>query len=141
MVLELRPAHDPRKAYGFVGVVVSVEDLSASVWLWHRDGAEWAIKKVIEIPAEPAEADQLPELLKGFGAVPPLVTDINLSLDDQQPVRLVLGHRRLHPVRRVRSLQPEGDGARPAGRDRLARAASGLGEPADRRPADGRGVA
>jgi 56kDa selenium binding protein (SBP56). len=23
MVLEMRPAHDPRKAYGFVGVVVS----------------------------------------------------------------------------------------------------------------------
>src|ERR671932_567418 len=34
MVLELRPAHDPRRAWGFVGVVVSVEDLSASVWLW-----------------------------------------------------------------------------------------------------------
>jgi selenium-binding protein 1 len=84
MVLELRPAHDPRRTYGFVGVVVSVEDLSASVWLWHRDGADWSIKKVITIPAEPAEADQLPELLKGFGAVPPLVTDINLSLDDQQ---------------------------------------------------------
>ena len=29
MVLELRPAHDPTKSYGFVGVVVSVEDLSA----------------------------------------------------------------------------------------------------------------
>jgi selenium-binding protein 1 len=83
MVLELRPAHDPRKAYGFVGVVVSVEDLSASVWLWHRDGAEWAITKVITIPAEAAEAEQLPDLLKGFGAVPPLVTDINLSLDDR----------------------------------------------------------
>ncbi len=24
MVLEMRPAHDPRKAYGFVGVVVSL---------------------------------------------------------------------------------------------------------------------
>jgi methanethiol oxidase len=32
MVLELRPAHDPTKAFGFVGVVISVEDLSASVW-------------------------------------------------------------------------------------------------------------
>ena len=37
MVLELRPAHDPRKAYGFVGVVTSTADLSASVWLWERD--------------------------------------------------------------------------------------------------------
>src|SRR6476660_4966679 len=36
MVLEMRPAHDPRKAYGFVGVVVSLNNLSASVWLWHR---------------------------------------------------------------------------------------------------------
>src|SRR3954447_10271290 len=31
MVLELRPAHDPTKPYGFVGVVVSTADLSASV--------------------------------------------------------------------------------------------------------------
>jgi methanethiol oxidase len=38
MVLELRPAHDPSKSFGFVGVVISVEDLSASVWLWHRNG-------------------------------------------------------------------------------------------------------
>ena len=30
MVLELRPAHDPNKPYGFVGVVVSTADLSAS---------------------------------------------------------------------------------------------------------------
>jgi selenium-binding protein 1 len=87
MVLELRPAHDPTKAYGFVGVVVSLKDLSASVWLWHRHGSNgsvrWAVKKVIEIPAEPADAEALPPLLKGFGAVPPLVTDINLSVDDR----------------------------------------------------------
>jgi selenium-binding protein 1 len=88
MVLELRPAHDPKKAYGFVGVVVSLKDLSASIWLWHRagsDGSEqWAVKKVIEIPAEPADPADLPPLLQGFKAVPPLVTDINLSLDDRQ---------------------------------------------------------
>jgi len=83
MVLELRPAHDPAKAYGFAGVVVSLKDLSASIWLWHRDNGNWAIKKVIEIPAEPADPDKLPPLLKGFKAVPPLVTDINLSLDDR----------------------------------------------------------
>jgi methanethiol oxidase len=83
MVLELRPAHDPAKAYGFVGVVVSLKDLSASIWLWHRDNGNWAVKKVIEIPAEPADPDLLPPLLKGFKAVPPLVTDINLSLDDR----------------------------------------------------------
>jgi len=37
MVLELRPAHDPRKSWGFACVVISVADLSASVWLWYRD--------------------------------------------------------------------------------------------------------
>jgi len=83
MVLELRPAHDPGKDYGFVGVVTSLKDLSASVWVWYREGKEWAIKKVIEIPAEPADPADLPPLLQGFGAVPPLVTDINLSLDDK----------------------------------------------------------
>ena len=36
MALELRPAHDPTKAYGFLGVVVSLKDLSASIWVWHR---------------------------------------------------------------------------------------------------------
>ena len=83
MVLELRPAHDPNKTYGFVGVVVSLEDLSSSIWTWYRDGAQWAVRKVIEVPAEPADPDQLPPALKPFKAVPPLVTDINLSLDDR----------------------------------------------------------
>ena len=83
MVLELRPAHDPTRQYGFAGVVVSVEDLSASIWLWHRDGDRFAAEKVITIPAEPAPADRLPPLLQGFGAVPPLVTDIDLSVDDR----------------------------------------------------------
>jgi selenium-binding protein 1 len=83
MVLELRPAHDPRKAYGFVGVVVDVTNLASSIWVWHRDGPRWAATKVIEIPAEPAAEDDLPPALKGFKAVPPLVTDIDLSLDDR----------------------------------------------------------
>jgi selenium-binding protein 1 len=83
MVLELRPAHDPTKAYGFAGVVLSLKDLSASVWLWHRENGTWSVRKVIEIPAEPADPDRLPPILKEFRAVPPLVTDINLSLDDR----------------------------------------------------------
>jgi methanethiol oxidase len=97
MTLELRPARDPRKAYGFCGVVISLKDLSASVWLWYKEGAsggktasspsssgDWKVKKVIEIPAEPADKADLPPLLQGFGAVAPLITDINLSLDDRQ---------------------------------------------------------
>jgi methanethiol oxidase len=87
MVLELRPAHDPSKAYGFAGVVISLKDLSASIWIWYLDGEnggrDWKVRKIIEIPAEPASPDDLPPMLKGFGAVPPLVTDLNLSLDDR----------------------------------------------------------
>jgi selenium-binding protein 1 len=92
MALELRPAHDPTKDYGFVGVVVSLKDLPSSVWLWYRDtkgnggngsAGPWAVKKIIEIPAEPADPEKLPPLLQGFKAVAPLLTDINLSLDDR----------------------------------------------------------
>ena len=83
MVLELRPSHNPTKAYGFVGVVVNSQDLSSSVWTWYQDGEKWAVTKVIEIPAEPADPALLPEALKGLGAVPPLVTDLDLSLDDK----------------------------------------------------------
>jgi selenium-binding protein 1 len=92
MVLELRPAHDPRRAYGFAGVVMSLKDLSSSIWLWYRDSARkgsngsdgpWAVKKVIEIPAEPADPANLPPVLQGFKAAAPLVTDINLSTDDR----------------------------------------------------------
>ena len=83
MALELRPSHDPDADWGFVGVVVSTEDLSGSVWRWFRDGSEWKVEKVITIPAEPADPDLLPPLLKGFGAVPPIITDIDLSVDDR----------------------------------------------------------
>jgi len=90
MVLELRPAHDPTRTYGFASVVVSLKDLSSSIWLWYRETGKrangsgpWAIKKVIEIPAQPADPDKLPPFLQGFKAVAPLVTDINLSVDDR----------------------------------------------------------
>jgi selenium-binding protein 1 len=83
MALEVRPSHDPDADWGFVGVVVSTEDLSGSVWRWLHDGSKWKVEKVITIPAEPADPDELPPLLKGFGAVPPIITDIDLSVDDK----------------------------------------------------------
>ncbi len=90
MVLELRPAHNPTRAYGFASVVVSLKDLSSSVWLWYREpgkpsngSGSWAIKKVIDIPAQPADPEKLPPFLQGFKAAAPLVTDINLSVDDR----------------------------------------------------------
>lgn len=83
LTLELRPAHDPTQTYGFVGVTTNVEDLSASIWTWYHDGSAWAARKVVTIPAEPAESGDLPPALQPFGAVPPLVTDIDLSVDDR----------------------------------------------------------
>ena len=90
-MLELRPAHDPRKAYGFAGVVISLEDLSSSIWIWYLD-TRTARSRQGRVegeeghrrfrPSRRTPAD-LPPLLKGFKAVPPLVTDINLSLDDR----------------------------------------------------------
>ena len=74
------PPTTRRKPYGFVGVVVSTADLSASVWLWHRaTTAPWASRRSSRSRAEPAEPEPLPPALQPFGAVPPLVTDIALS--------------------------------------------------------------
>ena len=83
MVLELRPAHNPTKSYGFVGVVVNATNLSASVWTWYQQDGKWAVTKIIEVPAEPADPELLPDALKPLGAVPPLITDLDLSLDDR----------------------------------------------------------
>src|SRR5579883_3072183 len=85
MALELRPAHDPTKAYGFVCTVISTKDLSAGIWVWRRveGNGKWEARKIIEIAAEPADPDLLPPPLKQFKAVPPLVPEIALSLDDR----------------------------------------------------------
>ncbi len=89
MVLELRPAHNPTQTFGFSGAVISLTDLSSSVFLWYLDRSngnskgEWKARKVITIPAVAADEADLPPLLKAFKAVPPLVTDINLSVDDR----------------------------------------------------------
>src|SRR5207245_9346294 len=66
-----------------VGGATTPKDLGAAAWAWHLDANTWKARKVIELPAEPADPDDLPPLLKGFKAVPPLVSDINLSLDDR----------------------------------------------------------
>jgi selenium-binding protein 1 len=82
MALEIRPFHSPSRLGGFVNLVVSLRDLSSSIWYWFREDGKWRAEKVIEVPAEPSEGG-LPEILKPFKAVPPLVTDIDLSLDDR----------------------------------------------------------
>ena len=88
MVLELRPAHNPARAYGFAGVVLSPADLSSSVFLWYLDrsnghAGQWRARKVISIPPEPADPSLLPPILFGCAAVPPFIAAINLSVDDR----------------------------------------------------------
>ena len=83
LVFELRPAHEPNKTFGFAGVVISLKDLSSSIWTWYRKNGRWDARKTISIAAEPADPDTLPPPLKDFKAVPPLVSDIDLSLDDR----------------------------------------------------------
>ena len=139
MVFEVRPAHDPAKAWGFVGVVISVEDLSGSVWLWHQDGDRWAVRKVITIPAEPADPDLLPPALKPFGAVPPLVSDIDLSVDDRWLYVSCWGTGELKQYDVSDIFHPRRDRLGPPGRHRRPPAPPRQARPAARRrPADGR---
>ncbi len=84
MALEIRPAHDPKKSHGFCGVVVDTTNLQGAVFTWWRgEDGTWQTKKTITIDPRPEDPANLPPLLQGFGAVPPLVTDIDLSLDDR----------------------------------------------------------
>jgi selenium-binding protein 1 len=107
MALEVRPAHDPTREYGFLGVVVDTTNLEGSIWTWYRENGTFHIRKTATIPPEPADPDQLPPLLKGFGAVPPLVTDIDLSLDDRHLVVACWGTGELRQYDVTDPMQPK----------------------------------
>ena len=137
MALEVRPAHDPVREYGFVGVVVDTTNLEGSIWTWWREGGKFHIEKTATIPAEPAPKDKLPPLLQGFGAVPPLVTDIDLSIDDRFLYVACWGTGEMRQYDVTRSAEAEAGRLRAHRRHRAAHAAperQGL----RRRPADGR---
>jgi selenium-binding protein 1 len=69
--LEVRFHHDPASTHGFVGAA-----LASAIWHWHKDGADWKVEKVVEVP--PAKD------VKGWDIpVPGLITDIVLSMDDR----------------------------------------------------------
>ena len=125
MVLELRPSHDPANTYGFAGVVVSLKDLSSSIWLWHRKNGEWAAQKVIEIPGRAGRsgpaARSAQRILRRAAAA-----ERHRSLRRRPlSLRVVLGNRRDAPVRRQRSLQSETHRLGAYRRHRPPRAASG----------------
>ena len=97
MALEVRPAHDPKKSYGFCGAVVDTNNLQGAIFTWWRDeNSCWQAKQTIAIDPRPEQADDLPDLLKGFSAVPPLITDIDLSLDDKYLYVACYGIGELH---------------------------------------------
>ena len=143
MVLELRPAHNPTRAYGFAGVVVSLKDLSSSVWLWYRDTTE----KPGRLGDQ--EGDRNPGTTHGSGEAAAAAPGIQGSASAGHrhravgrrslSVRLVLGPRRVHPVRRDGSVQPEEGGLPRARRHGQSNSAPGRpGQAGQRRTADGR---
>ena len=138
MALELRPAHDPTRAYGFLGVVVSLKDLSASVWLWYRDNGKWGIKKVIEIPAEPADPATLPPLLAGLQGRSAVDHGHQSLARRPLPVRFLLWHRRVPAIRCLRSLPSAKNRIGAPGRNRpQGRASQASQDSVERRPANG----
>ena len=128
MVLELRPSHDPNQTYGFAGVVVSLKDLSSSIWAWYREGG----------PVGGAEGDRDPRRAGRPGAAPagpealrgrPAPGQRHQPVPGRPlPVRLLLGHRGVPPVRRLRPLQPPPDRLGAPGGDRGAGATPARGQ-------------
>jgi hypothetical protein len=118
MVLELRPSHDPNKTFGFVGVVVSLKDLSSSIWMWYREGST------------------APEGLQGGAPA----GDRHQPLTRRSlPIRIVLGNWGIHSVRRVQSGQPQEDRLASSRRDRAPGGPSAEAPASpQRRSADGR---
>lgn len=70
--LEVRFVHDPAKAVGFVGAA-----LSSTIWRFAAGpGGKWSAEKAIELP--PVKSATFPG-----GAVPALLSDFVLSMDDR----------------------------------------------------------
>ena len=142
LVFELRPARNPTKAYGFVGVVISLKDLSSSIWLWYKDGR--GAERGVEDPksdrdsrgaGRPGAAASHAERFRGSPAAryrhQPLARR-------QVSLRLLLGLRRISPVRRERSVPAEVEQQDCDGRHRAARGASfQSGHASEWRSADG----
>jgi selenium-binding protein 1 len=83
--LEVRFAHDPDKKWGFVGAA-----LSSTMWRFAAgaDG-KWGVEKAVELP--PVKNEKFPG-----GAVPALVSDFVLSMDDRFMYVAAWLHGELH---------------------------------------------
>ena len=68
--LEVRFHHDPDSTHGFVGAA-----LSSNIWHWQKNGSQWDINKIIDVPTIDLEGFPVP--------LPSLITDLLISLDDR----------------------------------------------------------
>ena len=63
--------------------MIDTTNLEGSISTWWCEDGKFHVEKTALIPAEPAPKEQLPPLLQGFGLASPLISDIDLSLDDK----------------------------------------------------------
>jgi len=68
--LEVRFHHNPDSTHGFVGAT-----LSSNIMHWYKNGEDWKVEKVIDVPTEQIEDWPIP--------LPGLITDILISMDDR----------------------------------------------------------
>ena len=95
------PSHDPNKTYGFVGVVrVAQGPVGVDLAVVPRERQVGRCARSSRFrPSRPIRSC-CRRCCKPFGAVPPLITDINLSLDDRFLYVSCWGTGELPPVRR-----------------------------------------
>ena len=121
MALEVRPAHDPAREYGFVGVVVDDQSRRLDLDRWREDG-KFHVKKTATIGRAGLgrrTAAAAARIRRGAAARDRHRPVARRSL----PLRVVLGHRRDASVRRVGPAQPGARGVGPDRRHRAPRAA------------------
>ena len=125
-----RRRHQPE---GSVGVDLGVAPRRATA-------RAWRIRKVIDIPAEPADAGRSAAAAEGLRRGPAARDGHQPLARRSLPVRLVLGHGRAETVRRLGSLQSGRDRIGEARRHRRAAQPHPArpGPRAQRRAADGR---
>ena len=136
MALEVRPAHDPVREYGFLGVVIDTTNLEGSIWTWWREDGKFHVEKTATIPAEPAPKEQLPPCCRASArrrrslatSTSPSTTSSSTSPAGER-ARCVstTSPSRGSPSSQAPSVSAASPGARPPERQRLCR-----------RPADGR---
>ncbi len=68
--LEVRFHHDPDSTHGYVGAA-----LATNMWHFYKDGDNWEMEKVIDVPPVDVEGWPFP--------LPGLMTDLLISMDDR----------------------------------------------------------